>query len=153
MSVRSWIATAVLNNARSIGRLLGTELVVEVSQHSIKTTMDHPNKEDKAWDPDMYKHGQLYYEGYANPIKPRAKVNKGLEDPDEIDIEESEQEDTEEEVSLISSARYHKYMRQDLISQLLTPTEKWRLIAYAVLGVGALQFINMVITLWATGSF
>ncbi len=151
--MRSWIASAMLNTARSFGRLLGCQLVVETSQHSLETKMELPNKEQRAWDENLYKKGQMYYSGYANPIKPAVDYDQDLENPDKITAEESEQEKTEGHVELISSSRYREYMRQDLISQLLTPQEKWRLIAYAVGGVAVLQFVSIIITLWATGSF
>lgn len=168
MSIRNYLATAAVNWARSFGRLLGTELVVETSQHSIETRMEQPDKTQRAWDPDLYKHGQLFYAGYANPIKPAVDVRNELEDPDTVDIVEGDadatQADTadadedaddsqEEHVQMISSPRYRKYMRQDLISQLLTPKEQWRIIAYGVLGLAALQFTTIAVILYATGSF
>lgn len=168
--IREQIATAALQTARSIGRMLGCELAVETSQHSLKTSMVVPDRNDRAWDPGLYKHGNLFHEGYANPIKPRARRNTELEDPDTIDVETSDaiadggsdaddQESNEtnetnvEHVKLISSPRYRKYMRQDLISQLLTPKEQWRLIAYGVLGLAGVQIMTLLVVLWANGSF
>lgn len=163
MSIRASIATTALNFARSLGRTLGCELVVETSQHSLATSMQVPGETDsKAWDPDLYKSGQIFYAGYANPIKPTVTRHTELEDPDQVDVLEGDAEQAEQTISeddderhaeLISSARYRKYMRQDLISQLLTPRERWRLIAFAIIGLGALQFIAIAVTLWATGSF
>ena len=178
MGVRETVATTILNTARSMGRVLGCELVVEASQHSLSTTMERPNTDGaRAWDDNLYKHGQLYYAGYANPIKPRVKVDTDLETPDQVAVEESQfnpldqnpatdgGEITEEmhrrtqgpaddeHTKMISSARYRKYMRQDLISQLLTPRERWRLITYAIIGLGLLQMFGIVMTLYATGSF
>lgn len=162
MSLRETIATTALNSARTLGRTLGCELVIDASQHSLKTSMEQPDKTTRAWDSDLYKRGQLYYEGYANPIKPRVRQNSELETPDEVDVVEGEGEgeDSEPEsqsdgphVELISSARYRKYMRQDLISQLLTPKERWRLIAYAVLGIGILVMFNIILMLYVNGGF
>jgi len=157
MSMRDTIASSALNTARIFGRALGTELVVETSQHSIETKMEVPDREERAWDPDLYKHGQLYYQDYANPIKPTVDSHSELEDPDTIDVREGEtQTDRSEEngsIQMIASPRYRKYMRQDLISQLLTPKEQWKLIAYGVLGLGVLQFLAIAVTLYATGSF
>jgi hypothetical protein len=168
--IREQIATAVLQTARSFGRILGCELAVETSQHSLKTSMVVPDRNDRAWDPGLYKYGNLFHEGYANPIKPRARRNTELEDPDTIDVETSDatadveaaaddeeldkSDDTDvEHVKLISSPRYRKYMRQDLISQLLTPKEQWRLIAYGVLGLAGVQVVTLLVILWANGSF
>ena len=178
MGVRETIATGLLNTARSIGRTLGCELVVEASQHSLSTTMERPNKDGaRAWDDNLYKHGQLYYAGYANPIKPRVEVDTDLETPDQVGVEESRPNPLkqnpatdggevtdemhrenlgpadDEHTKMISSARYRKYMRQDLISQLLTPRERWRLITYAIVGLGLIQMFSIIITLYATGSF
>lgn len=152
--IRNWIASKALNFGRLIGRMVGAELVVEVSEHSIDTSMEVPNKMKRAWDPDLYKRGQVYYSDYANPIKPTVTVEDDLADEDTVELEEAGEGDTDgPHVAVISSSRYRKYMRQDLISQLLTPKVWWRLITYAIIVLGALQFIGIIVTLWATGSF
>jgi hypothetical protein len=71
----------------------------------------------------------------------------------ERELTHREANDTDAHVGLISSSRYRDYMRQDLISQLLNPQEAWQTIVYALLAVGALQFLTIIVTLWATGSF
>lgn len=158
MGFRTWMATWLLSNARLIGRYLGTELVVETSDHSIKTTMETPDKSSRAWDDNMYRYGQLYIKGYANPVKPSVEYHEDLRDPDTATLEEmrtdgGEGDYPELHTELISSPRYREYMRQDLISQLLNPREQWRLIAYAVIGLALLMVANVVISLSAAGVF
>ena len=156
--VREAIATWFVRSGRSIGRLLGCELKVDVSDHSIQTSMVKPDKERWAWDDTLYKKGCLFVDGYANPVKPSVDYNKDLEDPDTVTVKESEQqateddtEDSEEHVSMISSPRYREYMRQDLISQMLNPREQWRLVVYAVIALAVLMLGNVFISLSAAG--
>ena len=148
-------ANALLAAGRSLGRLAGGELKVELSDHSINTQMRRPDKDERAWDDSMFKHGNVFVEGYGNPIKPRVNYHETLQEPDRIDHEEGdgdEDDDSDAHVELISSPRYRDYMRQDLVSQLLTPRERWRIIAYGVLAVGALVLLNLGINLVASGA-
>lgn len=157
MGIRESVATFAINLARRFGRALGCELVVELSDHSIETSMEHPDKEKRAWDSHLYKKGQVFIKGYANPIKPSAQYNKELENPDTVDAKTSVVADGGEEiedqthVELISSPRYREYMRQDLISQVLNPREQWRLIFFAVLGVLGFLLINIALSASAAG--
>lgn len=159
--VREWLSTVAIRNARSFGRLLGCELVVDASTHSLETSMEMPDREQRAWDPDLYKHGQLYVAGYANPIKPVIEHNAELEEPDTVHIQKGEAEaddgleesDDDTTAAIITSERYKTYMQQDLISQLLNPREQWRLLVYGIIALGALQFIAIIITMYATGAF
>ena len=135
---------------------MGLQKEVKLSDHSIRVRLTHPDKDSEAWDNNLYRNGNVFVQGYANPIKPRVKHNRQLENPDEIDVTEhetEEQSDDDEHVSLISSSRYRDYMRQDLVSQLLTPQEQWRLIAYGILGLGILQFFAIIVTMYGTGAF
>lgn len=159
MSLRSYILTAWLGWLRDIANQMGCELIIEASDHSLETTFEHADKNSRAWDPNLYRRGQLYIKGYANPVKPAVDYNQDLEDPDTAVIREGDvelDEDDEQEgahTELISSPRYREYMRQDLISQLLNPREQWRLIMYAVIGLGGLMLINVLITLSVAGAF
>lgn len=164
MSYRAYPANVLIGWGRSLGKLLGCELAVDLNDHSITAKMQHPDKDNRAWDSNLYKSGNVFVDGYANPIKPRVEANEGLENPDEIthvegevDVEDDEEPDVDDDdgahTYLIASSRYRNYMRQDLISQLLTPNEQWKLIMYAVLGNVALTFFAIIITLYATGTF
>lgn len=160
--IRTWIANSLIGMGRSIGQTLGLELAVEVNDHSIRTRMEKPDESEKAWDENLYRHGNLFVSGYANPIKPDVRHDPALENPNTVDVKEGDPDDESDDVDetddgrhveLISSARYREYMRQDLISQLLTPESRWNLIVWAVIGLGVLQFVAIIVTLYATGSF
>ena len=177
MSYREIPAQFVMGMAETFAKSLGCEKDVTVSEHSIDVTYVVPDKDRKAWDSSLFKSGNLFVEGYANPIKPRVHDNPELENPDTVDVVEGDggvEVDVEEDssvdgsadreggsgesndnkhVGLISSSRYQTYMQQDLVSQLLTPQEQWRLIAYGILALGGLSFMNIIIVLYATGSF
>lgn len=156
MTVKTYIGNALIGLGRKIGRSEGqSELAVTISDHSIDAHMVETSKENLAWDDNLYRHGNVFVKGYANPVKPVVNHNKELENPDTVELEEgdgdtdSDVDDTH--VELISSPRYRDYMRQDLISQLLNPREQWRLIAYAIIAVGFILVINLVVTLSAAG--
>lgn len=164
--IREFIANSLIGMGRSFGKMTGLELAVELSDHSINASMEQVNQDKRAWDPEMYKSGNVFVSGYANPIKPRVGYNQDLEEPDTVRVEEGDPdsdvdqpqlEDGEEtddrHAYLITSGRYREYMRQDLISQLLTPESRWNLLVWAVVGLGVLQFMAILVTMWATGSF
>lgn len=165
LGVRASISNTFLTWGRKLGRSANLELEVELSEHSIEIGMVNPNGDDRAWDENMYKYGNVFPKGYANPIKPVVAENKQLEDPDTVKLQGSdesgtqavsEDDDGDEDdghVKLISSPRFGAFMRQKLIESLLNPREQWRLIMYAVIGVGVLQFLGIIATLWATGTF
>lgn len=154
--VRQWLATFAMGSARKFGRALGCELVVEVSDHSIKTTMEVPDTSKRAWDGNLFRRGQLFVKGYANPIKPRIIRHDDREELDEVDVEEGDgAADAEDDrrLELIPSTRYREYLNQHLISELVNPQEQWQLLVYGIIALGVLLFVNMIVTLHATGSF
>jgi len=156
MSYREIPANWLLSKARSFGRSLGCELVVDVSDHSIKTSMEVPNTDKRAWDSNMYHRGQLFRAGYANPIKP-VEVLEDDEKYDQvkksIDIIESGEQAERGEVGMLPSWRYQEHQDQHTISQMVNPTEQWRKILYAVLGLGLLMMMNVVISAYLAGGF
>lgn len=154
MTLRTKIANWGIGFFRKLGRKPGeSELAVELSDHSINVRMVETDTEQRAWDDNLYRYGNVFIDGYANPIKPSVEYNEELEDPDTVDVEEGSAEDSDSHVELISSPRYRDYMRQDLIGQLLNPREQWRIIAYAVIGLALIMAINLVVTLSAAGVF
>lgn len=149
MSLRSSIANWLIARGRKLGRGAGAEMMVSVDDHKINAKMVHPsNQEDKAWDHNLYERGNVFVEGYANPIKPAVEEREDLEDPDTVDVRVSGDDD---HIKLISSPRYHKFMQQDLIDSLLTPQEKWRRLAFLILGIGGLLLLNMGMNIYASG--
>jgi len=161
------LATWFVRKGRRMGRLLGRELVVEQSDHSLTLSMEKPNNDRRAWDGNQFKRGQLFVRGYANPVKINVDHNPGIGNKDTVAIadgdgtatefsdEEGQPEEPEEDrsVEVIASERYRQFMEQDLISQLLNPKEQWEKLVYGLIGIGSLQFLSIVVTLWATGSF
>lgn len=153
------LATWFVRTGRSIGRLFGRELVIEQSDHSIQLYMEKPNNDERAWDGSMFKRGQIFVEGYANPVKHVVTHNPGFENKDVVDSEEGnvDDDDTDDDDTanseVIASPRYQQYMEQELISQLLNPKSQWDKLVYGMLGIGALQFFSIITILWATGSF
>lgn len=149
-----------LSVTESVAYAAGFKLRVLISDHSVKLKFVQVDKDTRAWDTNLFRNANLFVQGYANPIKPKVEHNSKLENPDQIDVREGEPDGESEEtdgseqsVSLIASSRYRDYMRQDLVSQLLTPKEQWKLIAYGVLGLGILQFVAILVTMYVTGTF
>lgn len=155
MGIRTYVSNALIGFGRKLGRKAGAELVVELSEHDIKLGMVSPDDSERAWDDTLYKHGNVFVDGYANPIKPKVRHNKDLETPDTIDVEEGEETEVEDDthVKLISSPRFGAFMRQKLISELLNPREQWRLIVYGIIALGVLGFVQIIVVLYATGAF
>jgi len=151
--MREAIANWFVRRSVGIAEALGTERVVEVSEHSIGITFERPEKESRAWDSSMYESGQLFHSDYANPIKPVVESNADLDNPDTAYIKVREEEEEDKEPYLITSDRYQSYMTQDLIDSLLTPREKWRLIAYAVIATAFLVVTNLIVSLGNAGLF
>lgn len=166
------LATSALGAARSFGRTLGCELEVTVDNQRIQTVMRPPGSHDsRVWDPDMYYRGNLYLRGYANPVKPRAEIDK---DPSELDrgsLEvsqdapdaregeavadggESDAVVKERHAKLMSSPLYKKHMDNHMISELVTPDEKWNKIFMGLLVVaGMVVAFGVLSVLLATGA-
>jgi hypothetical protein len=102
----SKIATLAVGISRSFGRVLGNQIAVIVTPHRIKLRMIDPDSTDRYWDESFFTAGNIYFEGFANPIKPR--------------VPESESEAREErELELITSDRYKEMMEQSLITDII----------------------------------
>ena len=154
MRFRTQIASGLLSNARKIGESLGCEPVIEVSEHSIKMSMEVPDKSKRAWDSDLYESGQLFYEGYANPVKLRVNQTQNPKQPDTLESPKPLPDGGEEKnLEVIPSYRYRQHMDQHLLSQLVNPTQQWTLLLYAILGVGGLVVLSIIITMYVTGGF
>ena len=167
--IRESIANSLIAAGIALGSATGLQKVVELSDHSIQIQMEQPDESNRAWDTSLYKNGNVFIDGYSNPVKPQVKQNTGLKNPDVAEIEEGDPDDPDGDVDqpqlesgddepdthaqLITSSRYRDYMRQDLVSQLLTPETRWNKMLYGLIAVAALQFIGIIITLYATGSF
>ena len=149
--VRSWLATGAIKKARKFGRMLGCEVVVEDRGHTLAVTMEPPNTNKRAWDPRLWKSGQLYVEGYANPVKPVVRRTDRENEMDDIDVTVGVNNEGADDVGMLPSYRYQIHQDQHTISELVNPQEQWRLLMYAVIAVGALVFVSMLITVYVGG--
>lgn len=160
----SSVANAFIDFGRKTGRTFGYELAVVASDHSLNVRMVNPrNHNDRAWDPDLYRYGNLFVSGYANPVKLKVDYHQELENPNQIEVDGGTTTATAEDASregqdgdgvhadVISSPRYREYMRQDLISQVLNPQEQWKKLLYAIAGVGVLSALTLMFTLSSAG--
>lgn len=144
MGLRTSLATSAMSTARSFGRVLGCEIAVEVSNHSIETKMVLPGKSDRAWDDQLYRHGNLFVDGYANPIKPRADPHPELDKPDTVEVEDGDGNTLREKAHVIASERYQSFMKQRLAAQLLNPSERIKLITYAMMALAGLMLMQFI---------
>lgn len=145
MSIRTRLGNWLIRRGRGIGRKEGeSELAVILSDHSIKTRMVDTDRDDLAWDHNLYRHGNVFIQDYANPIKPRVDHDPELQNSDEIQVDPPEDAHEDEHVQMISSNRFASFMKQQLIESLLNPREQWRLILYAIVGVAVLQFVTII---------
>lgn len=92
--------TALLNSVRGIARIFGYEISIVLTEHKIETKFDHPKREGNLWDSDHWLHGNIFLEGYANPIKPT-------------------KDDLDEDAKVITSDRYESWMEQSVIEDML----------------------------------
>jgi len=153
------VGTKILGFGRSIARSFGYELAVTVSDHSIQLQMVNPNDtEERAWDDNLYRHGNLYMSGYANPIKPRVEQHSGLKNKDQarhhdtVTVPDGGEEQAEQvHTQLMSSGRYQDYMLQDLISQVLNPQEQWKKLFYAVVATAIIASLSLITSASAAG--
>lgn len=99
-------ATSAVGISRSLSRALGNELAVIITPHKIKLRMVDPDNTDKNWDESMFTHGNMYLQGFANPVKPQI--------PDTEDDAKQSQD-----LELIESERYKTVMEQSLVNNII----------------------------------
>lgn len=154
--IREPIANTILNTGRSIGRTLGLELAVVVDEHSLTIKMVKPQNSTRDWDPSLFKSGNLFFGRYANPIKPYVQRHIGIDELDEVDVDDSSNDDESDDsgphVGMKSSQAYVESIEHNAVSQLLNPKERWQLLAYGMLALGILQFIIMIVILYSSGA-
>ncbi len=71
MSYREVPINMALDMVVAVGESMGLSKKIEVSDHSISVELTNPDKDTRAWDSNMYRNGNLFVQGYANPIKCR----------------------------------------------------------------------------------
>jgi hypothetical protein len=152
MGFRSTVATGALNYARSVGEKMGLRLAVEVDGGELKTSMEVPDTDVRAWDSDLFRKAGLFIKGYANPVKPVVTRNPEPKEPDDLEADGAPADDSKV-FDVVPSYRYREHQDQSVLSELVNPTEQWKTIVYLVLGMIGLQFLTVIVTLYATGSF
>jgi len=129
-----------------------------VDEQRIQLSMAHESSHRyRHWDPDLYYKGSMYYRGYANPIKPIVERTDDVKQKDRTYLytkEGPEEHDSEKpQRTMMASARYKAHMANQMISELVTPSEQWDKIFYGLILLGVLMFFNMAVSvLIATGS-
>lgn len=166
MVVRTYLGNKFIGFGRSLGRGDGRELAVELSGHSIRARMMDPDDESVAWDPSMYKYGNIFVEDYANPIKPVVHRRDALDEPDTVDVLEAAENFNEmgaadgeagdgaeasRSTEMISSKRYALAIKQHLIEQLIRPQKYWQKLLIGIVAVAILLVINIMLTASAAG--
>lgn len=83
----------------------GNKLKITLDEHQIDIDVVNPlDVEDVAYDTNHYVNGNIFIDGYSNPVKHKF-------------------DEAEEEVELVSSMRYKPYMNNKLLEDLIKSTE------------------------------
>lgn len=150
--IRLMLGRYLFDIGRSLAQSDQGELVVDVTDHRLLTSLERPDTDARAWDPDMFVSGQMFLEGYANPVKPVAVRDEDMETMDTADVEMAanggEAEEIEDHVKLLSSWRYKEYQDQHLITELVRPEEQWKMIIYVLLAIAALTLITLLVAVF-----
>lgn len=130
-------STLLVGTARGVSRLFNNELAVIITPHKIKLRMMDPDSDAVAWDESHFTHGCIFFQGWANPIKPK------VPDDNESGLES-------EDIDLIASDRYKKFMEQSLIDDIIDEgTESgWLSLELIAIVLGTLQLANVLMILY-----
>lgn len=159
MDLRSGLATWALNKSRNFGRKLGCELVVENTPHSLNTSMEVPSRTERAWDPELWKHGQLFQAGHANPVKPVTVRNIPTGELNEADVQaETEKivvdgEEKTQHVELVTSELYNEYQDNHLASEIINPTSRWKTVILMIAGLIVVAILSLMLNAHIAGVF
>ena len=156
MQIMKGPLTAALRGIRKVGyEVFGYELVVECNDHMVDIWMQKPLPNDdkgRPWDSDLYYRGQMYYENYADPIKPRVTISDGGFSSDaSIDIDSSSGDQTDKDI-LTATWETETYLDQHLARDLVLPEKQWKYILIACIVIGGFVLLNLAITAYLAGS-
>jgi hypothetical protein len=127
-----YLFAALLNAVRGIARTFGYELKIVLTDHKILLKFDNPDREGSCWDKSHWTYGNIFIEGYANPVKPSI----------------TEDDKTE----MITSDRYKTFMEQSLIDDMLQASKsKGLTLLQAVIAIVSLQVATILAMVWLTG--
>jgi hypothetical protein len=127
--------TIAVNALRGTARLFGYELKIVLTEHKIKTKFDKPSREGNCWDDSHWIRGNIFIKDIANPIN----------------IKKSDVED--EDVEIITSERYKRFMEQSLVDDMLQASKTGKMtVKNAVVILGSLIVLGIgVIYVLTTG--
>lgn len=158
MAILSGLFNSWLNTVRSMANAFGYQIVVETSPHSLHVSFEKPNTMQRAWDPGLFKRGQLYVKGYANPVKPIARQTTSHTEKDEVDMIDTYEGKGNAPVvvgdggkqmqhtEIISSPRFHSLMQQKIIEAMVRPEQQWKTIVYIMLFIAGVALIDGLMT-------
>ena len=153
--------TAALKGIRMVGyEVFGYQLVVECNDHTFDIWMQKPKADDdegRPWDDDLYYRGQMYYQDYADPIKPTvAQTDGGFHNDATLSVSSgvSDDRDDQDERPGILTATWETrtYIDQHLARDLVLPEKQWKYILIACIVIGAFVLLNLAITAYLAGS-
>jgi len=152
MGLRTAVASWLVGTSISIGRSLGADVAVTLDNQTVDVDMVVPGSEDgRVWDGELYAKGMVYYAGYANPIKPVVSKDSDVEKRDTALVYTND--DGGPYTEMMVSERYKTHMSNHMISELVTPDEKWNKVVLGMVLLGALIMVSSLISvLVATGT-
>ena len=160
MGLRDSVGSVAVQSGIKIASMFGCKPVVEIEGPMLRISAEVPNNDKRAWDSSMLINGWIGVKGYANVILPRVSRTPNPKQPDELDVESNPEEtqplaDAPEDVvfDAVPSYRYQEHQHQHVVRDLVNPSERLTLIILGLIGVGGLVLVNMIVVLYATGSF
>ena len=167
MQIMKGPLTWALRATRTIGyEVFGYQLVVECNDHTLDVWMQKPVADDDAgrpWDNDLYYRGQMYYQDYADPIKPQVNQTQGGFATDAtLDLDEAAADDRPDDLDndqeetgggiLTATWETETYLDQHLARDLVLPEKQWKYILIACIVIGGFVLLNLAITAYLAGS-
>lgn len=149
IGIVSRLCNGIIHRTRKFGRKFGYELKVTQSSHSLHTKMVNPNADEHAWDPDLYKHGNLFLQGHGNPVK--MHVDRTHDEGEMSENKVTAKDSHGESVEIIASPFYKELIKADKLGQLLNPEEQWQKMMYALIGILVISSISGVASMSAAG--
>lgn len=156
-SIRVWIARRILNLIWGWIVVKGpAEPVTNIRGRKIEWELVEPDRErersDRHWDDSIYLHGNIYIDGYANPIE---VVEDNVEeiDPEDLDEDEDEVPDVNERIHLYPSDKYRALLKNHVIQQVFsTGLRKLALYILIMLVVVAVLLGGVIMWLLSSGA-
>ena len=162
MQIMKGPLTWALKATRMVGyEVFGYQLVIECNDHTVDFWMQKPESDDdegRPWDDNLYYRGQMYYQDYADPIKPTVSQTSGGFDNDATVAvaagQGDDRDDDQDESPGILTATWETktYLDQHLARDLVLPEKQWKYILIACIVIGGFVLLNLAITAYLAGS-